>query len=218
MVEINHIPTTLTFSGTTFEQPIVINNGLNTIKVICFVQLANGKSAYGVKEITVTGDLPVLALFTELRWNTDNSDVDFHLLPPGADMSQLWTGTDCYYDNQVTTWGGYLDVDDVDGYGPEHISVPETMQNGTYRLFVHYYATHGAGTTLSFVSVSVKNGLMNQFGPYSLSNDGGDNAGDVYEVCTIEYPNGTITPVNQYYNLGKSKGHLGSYLGKKSTR
>ncbi|MDO9255335.1 MAG: hypothetical protein Q7U54_07485 [Bacteroidales bacterium] len=205
VVEINSIPTTLTFSGNYFEQPVVINNGANKIKVICFGEMNNGKTGYGVKEINVVGDIPILDLFTELRWNTDYSDVDFHLLPPGSGLSELWTYKDCFYYNKGTTWGGYLDVDDVDGYGPEHITIPQSKLNGKYRLFVHYYDEQGAGTTSAFVSVSVKNGLFHNFGPYSLVNSGGDSSGDLYEVCTIEYPLGTITPVNKYYNLGKKK-------------
>ncbi len=209
IVEVNGIPTTLTFIGTDFEQPIIINNGLNTIKVICLAELSNGQSVYGIKEITVNGNIPSLNLFTELRWNTNYSDVDFHLLPPGADMSSLWTSTDCYYYNNVTNWGGYLDVDDVDGYGPEHITMPQYYLSGQYRLFVHYYDSHGAGTTSAFVSVSVNNGAIQDFGPYTLSNYGYDGGGDIYEVCTIEYPGGIITPVNKYYFLGKGKGNTG---------
>ena len=215
VVEVNHIPTTLTYNGTDFEQPVVINNGLNTIKVICFGTRSDGRPAYGVKEITINGELPDLDLFTELRWNTDYSDVDFHLLPPGDDLSALWTSEDCYYANKVPAWGAYLDVDDINGYGPEHITIPQIQLYGTYRLFVHYYAAHSAGTTLAFVSVSVKNGPVSQFGPYSVSNAGGNNAGDLYEVCTITYPGGTITPVDHYYYLGKLKGSVEAYRDKK---
>ena len=206
IVELNGIPTTLTkVENTSFSQPIVINNGSNTIKVTCFGILQSGESVTASKTITVIGDLPAIDLFTELRWNTNYSDVDFHLLPPGCDINRLWTVDDCFYNNMTTSWGGYLDVDDVDGYGPEHITIPSVISPGKYRLFVHYYLAHGAGETQAFVDVSVRNGSFHSFGPYNLTYDGGDNAGDVWEICTIDFPSGIITPINQYYYLGKKK-------------
>ena len=204
-VELNGITTALENYGITFSQPIVINNGENSIKVNCYCILANGNSAFASEEITVFGDFPELDLFTELRWNTDYSDVDFHLLPPNSDIYDLWTDYDCYYYNMSTYWGGELDVDDVEGYGPEHITIPTVLINGTYRLFIHYYDDDGVGITYAFVNISVRNEEMLDFGPYQLVNDGGSNAGDVWEVCTIEFPSGTVTSVNQYYYLGWEK-------------
>ena len=207
-VELNGITTALENYGITFSQPIVINNGENSIKVNCYCILANGNSAFASEEITVFGDFPELDLFTELRWNTDYSDVDFHLLPPNSDIYDLWTDYDCYYYNMSTYWGGELDVDDVEGYGPEHITIPTVLINGTYRLFIHYYDDDGVGITYAFVNISVRNEEMLDFGPYQLVNDGGSNAGDVWEVCTIEFPSGTVTSVNQYYYLGWEKRNL----------
>jgi len=212
-VEINGIATTLTYSGTYFAQSILINNGNNSIKVNAVGVNEFGETVHAEKLINVNGDIAPLDIFTELRWNTDNSDVDFHLLPPGADMSALWTYDDCYYSNMAPSWGGFLDVDDVDGYGPEHITVPAVTLNGTYRLFIHNYANHGAVGTLASVDVSSGNGAVHSFGPYALNGDGGDNAGDVWEVCTITFPGGTITPVNQFYNLGFAKSN--QFLPKK---
>lgn len=205
-VEVNGITTTLIVNGSTeFSQPILINDGDNTIIVNCYGDAENGTSVFASKEINIIGELPILDIFTELRWNTDYSDVDFHLLRPGADIEDLWTSEDCYYSNESTSWGAYLDVDDTEGYGPEHITLPNVTEEGVYRLFIHYYDEDGAGTTQAYVDVSMQNGGTQSFGPYALTNDGGDNSGDVWEVCTFEYPSLTITPVNQFYNLGKKK-------------
>ena len=204
-VELNGLTTALVNYGITFSQPIVINNGENSIKVNCYGILESGNSSFTSKEITVFGNFPELDLFTELRWNTDYSDVDFHLLPPNSNINDLWTDIDCYYANMTPYWGGELDVDDIEGFGPEHITIPSFFVNGTYRLFIHYYDDDGAGITDAFVNVSVRNGEMLDFGPYQLVNDGGNNAGDVWEVCSIEFPSGIITPVNQYYYLGRAK-------------
>ena len=205
-VEINEIATTLTKTGnTSFSQPIVINQGENRIKISCEGENESGKTVFASTELTIFGDFPPLPLFTELRWNTNYSDVDFHLLPPNSSITDLWTNKDCYYRNMTTSWGAHLDVDDVNGYGPEHIEIPNTPSAGIYTLYVHYYATHGAGTTLATVNVSANNGDIVKFGPYKLENDGGNRAGDVWAVCTIEYPSGIITPLNQYYYLGRAK-------------
>lgn len=212
-LEVNDITTTLETSGLNFSQSIVINEGQNTIKINCITELANNKTAAATKNITVTGNFPKLDLFTELRWNTDYSDVDFHLLPPGADIDKLFSDQDCYYLNLAPAWGATLDVDDKDGNGPEHIEIAQSKQNGIYRLFVHYYDDHGVATshgpTLAFVSASVRNGTMQQFGPYTLTNsknghNSNSSGGDVYEVCTIEYPSGKITPVNKLHFISRS--------------
>jgi len=203
IVEVNGVATTLKLTGSkTFSQSIIINNGANNIKVTVIGKRENGLVVAGVKEITINGTLANIDIFTELRWNTDKTDIDFHMLPPGASMSDLWTGADCYYRNKSTSWGGFLDVDNISGYGPEHISVPTVTTPGVYRLFIHFYGDHGGGVTQAFVDVSSKNGPMHKFGPYTLATDGGDNGGDVWEVCTFTFPAGTITPVNHLYNLG----------------
>ncbi|MCX6283488.1 MAG: hypothetical protein NTW31_04535 [Bacteroidetes bacterium] len=203
VVEINGVPTILRLDdGTHFSQSIVIQNGPNTIKVTGYGKQANGNTVTATKKISVNGNFPTLDIFTELRWNTNYSDIDFHMLPPGGTIDDLWTSSDCYYSNKSPSWGGVLDVDNTYGYGPEHITVPIANQSGSYRLFVHYYKDHGGGVTQAFVDVGVKDGPLKHLGPYTLVNNGGNESGDVWEACTIDFPSGTITPVNKYYYLG----------------
>jgi len=218
-LELNNITTTLEISGLDFSQPIVINSGSNTIKVTCLTKLFDESSATVSKSITINGDFPVLDLFTELRWNTNYSDVDLHLLPPNSDLDDLFTNNDCYFNNMSTYWGAELDVDDVEGYGPEHIEMQNYQISGEYRLFVHYYDDDGAGTTQAFVDISSKGGDLINFGPYQLINsnkgyNSNNSIGDVYEVCKIEYPSGNVTPVNQYHYIS---GSLAKSISIKST-
>jgi uncharacterized protein YfaP (DUF2135 family) len=182
-VEVNGIATTLTVTGnTTFSQLIELNSGQNYIKVSCDGISDSGEQASASSELTVVGDFPLIPLFTEMRWNTDNTDVDLHLVGPN--------GEDCYYNHMSTSWGGFLDIDNIRGYGPEHITIPELKMTGTYRLFVHYFAERGHGTSNVWVYVSTTSGEK-QFGPYPLKNNK-----DSWEVCTIEFPSGTITTTN----------------------
>ena len=140
------------------------------------------------------GNFSPLELWTELRWNT-NTDVDFHLLRPGANFpADFWTTSDCYYSNKTTSWGAFLDVDNVSGRGPEHITIPTVSAQGVYRLFVHYFASRGVSATSAYVSVSVRNAPNEEFGPLALSRSA-SRGGDVWEVCTITYPVGTVTRV-----------------------
>ena len=199
IVEVNGIATRLTIlSGfRTFSQPIVIDSGANVIHISLSGKMTDGRCAFVDTTFGVKGNFAALGLWTELRWNTNNTDLDFHLLPPGANFpADFWTTTDCYYGNRSTSWGGFLDVDDVDGYGPEHITVPTVRDTGNYRLFVHYYSDHTSGTTPTnaFVSVSVRNGPIRNFGPHLLVNDA-PRGGDIWEVCKVHFPDGVITPV-----------------------
>jgi hypothetical protein len=72
-----------------FEQTIEITSGTNTIKVSCNCLDALGEQLYGVKEIKIENSIEALDLYTALRWDTNYSDVDFHLLPPGADFGDI---------------------------------------------------------------------------------------------------------------------------------
>lgn len=206
IVEVNGVATRMTvLSGyRTFSQPIVIDSGANYIHISCAGKLTDGRCAYVDTTFRVNGSFGALGLWSELRWNTNSVDVDFHLLPPGATFpGSFWTSADCNFLYKTTSWGGSLDVDDMDGYGPEHITIPTVADTGTYRLFVHYYSDHTSGTTATtaFVSVAVRDGAMRSFGPYALINDA-SRGGDIWEVCTIHYPDGVITPVNLKRSAG----------------
>jgi len=77
-----------------------------------------------------TGDLQVT-----LTWDTDLTDLDLYVLEPD--------GTWVYYSNPVGTTAS-LDVDDVDGFGPENIFVPPgSAAAGTYSTAVDLYSLHG---------------------------------------------------------------------------
>jgi uncharacterized protein YfaP (DUF2135 family) len=200
IVEVNGVATSMTILADlkSFSQPIVIDSGANIVHISCSGKLLDGRCALADTVFRVNGSFAALGLWTELRWNTNNTDVDFHLLPPGAAFpGSFWTTTDCYYSNKSPAWGGFLDVDDIDGYGPEHITIPAVTDTGTYRLFIHYYSDHTAETTptSAFVSVTVRGGATRSFGPYSLVQDA-SRGGDIYEVCTVHFPDGVITAVN----------------------
>ena len=207
-LEVNNITSKLNITGNnyaqTFNQTVVIKNGSNTIKVNCYGELSDGSPSSSSKEITVNGNFPVLELFSELRWDKDKSDVDIHLLPPGSGIDDLWSLKDCYFNIKTTSWSGFLDVDNTEGRGPEHITIPKVTIEGKYTLYVHFYQDFGANSTNAFIDVSVKDGQTSSFGPLFLDIPYKLNStyfiSDLWEVCTIDFPSGVITPISKLIN------------------
>jgi len=197
---VNDISTSFTIDSLgNFSQDVGIKSGTNKISLMVWSNKFGGVS----KSFTMTGNFSQSDLWTELRWDDDYTDVDLHLLSPGSTLSDLFTSKDCYFKNISTSWGAYLDVDDRNGRGPEHITMP-TASSGRYTLVVHYYSDWGKYLKPNAeVFVSSKNGNIIKFGTRLLSNpsshttDGnGSNKGDRWQVCYIDFPSGTITPVN----------------------
>ncbi len=71
-------------------------------------------------------------LLVSITWNTDNTDVDLHVLEP--------SGEDCYYGHRKTRIGGYLTTDVTRGFGPEMYILPKAP-SGTYNIRVKYFAS-----------------------------------------------------------------------------
>jgi hypothetical protein len=67
-----------------------------------------------------------------ITWNTDNTDVDLHVLEPG--------GEECYYSNPRTSSGGRITRDVTQGYGPE-MYVLEKAPTGKYQIRAKYFAS-----------------------------------------------------------------------------
>lgn len=112
----------------------------------------------------------------------DQSDVDLHLLLNSGGGDVVWqTDNDCYYANcQVRQpsrprWGmsgldddPRLDLDDVTGHGPENINITRPSAR-SYRIGVHYYASHGAGDQVATVTVYCGGaGVVARLGPQRL--------------------------------------------------
>jgi hypothetical protein len=71
-------------------------------------------------------------LVVSIMWNTDNTDVDLHVIEP--------SGEECFYGHRDTRSGGALTRDVTQGYGPEMYVLPNAP-HGTYQVSAHYYAS-----------------------------------------------------------------------------
>lgn len=87
---------------------------------------------------------PAQELLVIMAWDQDDTDIDLHVV--GDD------GTEVAYYSMNQSWGD-LDIDDIDGFGPETFSsTPETSGNH-YAVGAHYYSDHGNGPTTVNVRV-----------------------------------------------------------------
>ncbi|UCS91941.1 hypothetical protein KZP23_14540 [Echinicola marina] len=84
-----------------------------------------------------------------LSWDTE-ADIDLHVTDPN--------GETIYYDNPSSASGGYLDRDDVDGFGPENIYWTSDIPNGNFSISLVYYAP-SENAPLTDCVVKVINGL-----------------------------------------------------------
>lgn len=134
---------TATVTDGVFSREVPLYNGDNDVVI-----LATDGNTFtnwaGFLRDTIRCNASVASLTVTLTWGQDNSDVDLHVLEPGAE------GRHIYYNNMG--YGGnspYLDIDNTHGFGPEHYYAKEGMTipgstslYGTYQIRVNYYADH----------------------------------------------------------------------------
>jgi len=71
-------------------------------------------------------------ILATITWNTDNTDVDLHVIEP--------SGEECFFSHPTTASGGRLTRDVTQGYGPEMYVLPKAPA-GKYLLRAKYYAS-----------------------------------------------------------------------------
>jgi hypothetical protein len=119
-----------------FSVTFSINAGPNQLKIEVYDLNDSLYASTGTWEIV--GAIEPSSMVVTLWWDTNLTDIDLHASPDDG-------ATHCYYSNM---WAGemVLDYDDVDGYGPEHITVDNATTTATYKIKVYYYADHNEET------------------------------------------------------------------------
>ena len=155
--------------------------------------------------------VPQEGLRVEIFWNPpdtscdespvrpcDDTDVDVHVLRPGMETWFDLSG-DCHYANCNSMsgfsleWGGAgmddnpsLDLDDVEGFGPENINVDRPAP-GTYRVGVHLY--DGSSLGRADVTVNIYCGMstmpVRTFGPTRLTGGGTPDSNPFWRVADV---------------------------------
>jgi hypothetical protein len=129
----------------TVETPITdgaISQSISLTGGFSIIQLDLDEALDGVGEsYTVTfcdrDDPPAQEMLTILTWDTDDTDLDTHIYSDSSEVA--------YY-SLSTAWGE-LDIDDVDGFGPE------TFSSVPGEVSVHYYSDHGNGDSTATMRV-----------------------------------------------------------------
>lgn len=154
--------------------------------------------------VTCVADItPDEQLYIALSWDTNDSDLDLHLVPEGQ---AFWGCMDCFFCNPVPGWPApwglpIYALDNTFGYGPENINVKDPG-GLSYYVRVHYYDDHGGGATNATVSIYVNRTL---YGTYTQSFSGDRKRWDVGYVtfdgpCTEDSCEFTFTEEGEVTN------------------
>lgn len=97
-------------------------------------------------------DLPDDEGVVHISLSWDNySDMDLWVIDP--------SGFKIFFEAPASSTGGYLDRDDVDGFGPENIYWRNGAPDGNYSVVVHYYGCETQTCSPATIKVVVSNGL-----------------------------------------------------------
>ena len=129
--------------------------------------------------------IPADKLHVELTWDTQQADLDLHLLEDGAILFEK--PGDCNWCNKQPKWGSSgsdndprLDIDDQGGEGPENVNILEP-DNGRYYVKVHYFEDHGDTAVTAIIKVYLNGSLASTESQTMQRND-------VWDVGIINWP------------------------------
>ncbi len=115
-----------------FARHYAFGSGSNGVEI----KSADGKSLQRVQFYEANpGQLsPQLRIICS--WDAPEAEVDLHIITPD--------GQHAFYARPILNGGGGLDVDSVDGPGPEMFTTVEPV-HGAYHVFVNYWGNYGPG-------------------------------------------------------------------------
>ena len=149
-------------------------------------------------DFTITPVLSGDEIRIVLTWGQTPRDLDSHLIgntPSGS-------GFNVYYGDKVYSYNGKemanLDVDDTTSYGPETVTILESIE-GVYTYAVHDYTNGGSSSSnaMSFSGATVKVYIgSDQVAEFNVPTD---QVGVWWNVFNID-SNGNIMPINTISN------------------
>lgn len=136
---------------------------------------------------------------------TRGTDLDLHYLHP---LGQDWNDNqyDVYWRNKHQNWGtagepsmATLDIDDQWGVTTENVNHKNPL-NLTYKVGVHYFQDNGFGDADATVRIYISGQLAAEFRDQTLKHR------YFWDVATIKWPSGDITPQNNVACSGTFRG------------
>lgn len=115
-----------------FVRPYAFGAGSNSVAVLS----ADGETLKQVQFYEANALRTPARIRIVLGWDDPGAEVDLHVLTPD--------GQHAYWADPVMSNGGGLDVDSVDGPGPEVFTMTAPL-HGTYAVYINYWGNLGAG-------------------------------------------------------------------------
>jgi hypothetical protein len=181
-------------------QPQFFADVAGTYTVELDVRTPDGRRDYSPDRVELHV-VPAEELYIQLTWDAE-ADLDLHVRP--AD-EPLWGPRDCSWCNLQPVWGNTsldiddpsLDIDSVDGFGPETVTLP-VPGPGTLRAAVDYYGQRGhirckedpCPPTVARVDVYV-HGELAHTQTRELK-----EAGELWEVFALSWPSEQIQRID----------------------
>ena len=115
----------------TFARPYVFGKGSNSVEI----RSADGKGRKRVQFYEGSSQRVQPRIRIICSWDDGKAEVDMHVITPD--------GQHAFWAQPVLSNGGGLDVDSVDGAGPEMFSMTAPM-HGLYHVYVNYWGNFNA--------------------------------------------------------------------------
>jgi len=182
------------FTGFFFDSSLGTIAGIDVVGSFkVYLRVKDETEVWSPETLLIENAIPDQALHVQMTWDTPDGDVDLHMTKNGDPYCGDNT---CYYSTcsagqfESPEWDGQagqtegdpvLDIDDVDGFGPENINIDSPV-DGTYRVLVHnFLVDQSTGIT---VKIFVDGGL--QYESFREL----PSTSDSWEVADIVWANG----------------------------
>ncbi|MDM5177398.1 DUF2135 domain-containing protein [Massilia sp. DJPM01] len=114
-----------------YARPYLFGAGSNSVEV----KSPQGKSLRRVQFYETSSGRPLPGLRIICAWDDTEAEIDLHIVTPD--------GQHAYFGHPVLSNGGGLDVDSVDGPGPEMFTMTAPLR-GNYHVYINYWGKLGA--------------------------------------------------------------------------
>jgi hypothetical protein len=147
-------PTNAQTTRFAFDSSSGVVNGIDVAGTFIVGLIVTDDSGAESTECTIAlNSVPGQGLHVQLTWDRPDNDIDLHLARNGTN----WCGADdCFFRGRNRAWGATLDIDDLEGFGPENITM-DSPADGRYTVGVGVYTNDSA--TTATIKIFVGGGL-----------------------------------------------------------